>query len=235
MSVFINPLLSPLPPPITPLSVVSQKFQQSGSRVRNPNYGRSPRLAGSSHSPQAAPTSPHQPPFTSLTSPKTLPHSPTSPRPGLQPESGQNWENDLLLVYRGRGMPGMGQRISAMPRILRMRVSRVRAGPQPRRGDRGISRTGPASLPGPRHLAILAPQGDQGSHTHFLQTSKLPFSPLESISVGQQCPKVSISIECAKGGAPGPSSGVLVKGWVVPCAVWRGTEVVPSVAKLHLL
>ena len=32
-----------------------------------------------------------------------------------------------------------------------------------------------------------------------------------------------------KGGAPGPSSGVLVKGWLVPssCGVWRGTEVVP--------
>ena len=73
--------------------------------------------------PKQPPPAPQPPPFTSLTPPKTLPHSPTSPRLGLQPESGQNWENDLLLVYRGRGMPGMGQRISAMPRILRMRVT----------------------------------------------------------------------------------------------------------------
>ena len=145
--------LPPAPSP-SPLSVVSQKFQQSGSRVRNPNYGRSPRLAGSSHSPQAAPTSPHQPPFTSLTSPKTLPHSPTSPRPGLQPESGQNWENYLLLVYRGRGMPGMGQRISAMPRILRMRVSRVRAGPQ--RGGGTAASAGLARLPCPSHAILLS-------------------------------------------------------------------------------
>ena len=47
--------------------------------------------------------------------------------------------------------------------------------------------------------------------------------------------KVYLLIECVEGGGPGPSSGVLVKGWVVPCAVWRDTEVVPSVAKLHLL
>ena len=144
--------LPPAPSP-SPPSVVSQKFQQSGSRVRNPNYGRSPRLAGASHSPQAAPTSPHLAPFTSLTHPKTLPHSPTSPRPGLLPESGQNWENYLLLVYRGRGMPGMGQRISAMPRILRMRVS-SRAGPLGRGGGTAAS-AGLARLPCSTSHAIL--------------------------------------------------------------------------------
>ena len=103
-------------------------------------------------------TAPKQPPpntFHFPHSPKTLPHSPTSPRPGLQPESGQNGENYLVLVYRGRGMPGMGQRISAMPRILRMRVSRVRAGPQPRRVEPRHQPDWPGSLP-PSHAILLS-------------------------------------------------------------------------------
>ena len=42
--------------------------------------------------------------------------------------------------------------------------------------------------------------------------------------------KVYLLIECVEGGGPGPSSGVLVKGWVVARHVGGG-----AVAKLHLL
>ena len=145
--------------------------------MRNPNYGRSPRLAGASHSPQAAPTSPQLAPFTSLTNPQTLPHSLTSPRPGLLPESGRNWENYLVLVYRGRGMPGMGQRISAMPRILRMRVS-SRAGPLSRGGGTAASEAGLARLTSSTSHAILLslrPRVTRDPTPIFSHTSKFLF------------------------------------------------------------
>lgn len=71
-----------------------------------------------------------------------MPRTPAAPRKSL---------SHPVSVLRGRGMPGMGQRISAMPRILRMRPSLGWRGPGPPRR----ATAGPPPLSWP-------PQGDQG-------------------------------------------------------------------------
>ena len=131
----INPstllLLPSTPPSPTPLTL----SWWSDKNPNNPEGESGILTMAGAHNwqePLTAPSCPSQAPFEPL-SPLQLPPkprltSPASPTAGLRPESGRNVENYLLLVHRGRGMPGMGQRISAMPRILRMRGARS-AGP----------------------------------------------------------------------------------------------------------
>ena len=155
--------------------------------MRNPNYGRSPRLAGASHSPQAAPTSPQLAPFTSLTNPQNLTSLPDKPpaRPAAR-----KWPK--LGKLSGVGVPWPRYAWNGTKNLCHAKNSahacqQPRRAAQPRRGDRGIrSRTGsPYQLDEPRHLAILAPQGDQGSHPHFLPHLKISFlSPSRFKSVG---------------------------------------------------